>query len=432
MKRLPWIICGLLVAAGVAWYTIPLLGQAKAPIKVGLLHSLSGPLAISEKSMSQTPNAGDQGNQQDGLPRPRSRRGQADGRSDPKLFADQARRLIEVEKVSVIIGCWSSATRKSVKPVVEHSNHLLLYPVAYEGMEESPNIVYTGAAPNQQIIPTVKWSRDVLQAKSYFLIGSDSVYPRAVNEIVKDQLNALGATLTGEEYLGVGGGSMAEKVRKALDAKPDVILSTLDGDLFLPFYNKIRVEQSGTGKGKDGSTRPIPIISMNGTEEELRQLPLEAMTNDYLTCNYFQSIPRPENTEFIRKFKAEYGSDRVTSDTIVTAFESLMIWAQAVREAQTDEVGVIREQILRQSINAPEGVISVDSHTRHSWRPLFIGKIQSDGQIEIVWTTTKPIRPVPFPLTRSREEWESFLGSLQAGWNGNWSPPIRATDKMIR
>jgi urea transport system substrate-binding protein len=419
MRRWPWLVAGLIVIAGIVGIAIPVLARAKAPIKVGLLHSLSGPLAISERSMLEAENlAIKEINAQGGLLGRSVVVVVGDGRSDPEVFASEARRLIEVEKVNVLIGCYSSACRKSVRPIVERANHLLIYPVSYEGMEESPNIVYSGSAPNQMIIPTVKWSRDFLKAKSYYLVGSDSVYPRAVHAIIKDQLKALGGTLVGEDFLSDDRSSVTETVRRALDAKPDAILTTIEGDLNVPFYSKIRVERSEASKN-------IPIISMTVTEEELRELPIKEMTNDYLTCSYFQSVSRPANAEFIRRFKEQYGADRVTSDSIVAAYGSVLFWAQAVRETESEDQQRIRDVILRQSRNSPEGVICLDPPTRHAWRPLFIGKIQGDGQVEIVWKITKSIRPEPFPLSRTREDWETFLQELRASWDGNWSPPTR-------
>jgi urea transport system substrate-binding protein len=412
-------LAGLLVIAGVVWLTVPALARAKAPIRVGLLHSLTGPLAISERSMLDAERlAIKEINAQGGLLGRSVVAVVGDGRSDPEVFASEARRLIEVEKVSVLIGCYSSACRKSVLPVVELANHLLVYPSAYEGMEDSPNTIYCGSAPNQLIIPTVKWSRKFLKAKSYYLIGSDSVYPRAVHAIIKDQLQALGGTLVGEDFLTEDRSSVTDTVRRALDAKPDVIVSTIEGDLNIPFYSKMRVERGEASKN-------IPIISLTVTEDELRQLPIKEMRNDYLTCSYFQSVPRSTNTDFIHRFKEEYGADRVTSETIVSSYGCVLFWAQAVRETESEDLPRIRDAILRQSRNAPEGVVSLDPNTRHAWRPLFIGKIQIDGQVEIVWNTTKSIRPEPFPLSRTREEWESFLQELRASWDGNWNPPTR-------
>jgi urea transport system substrate-binding protein len=403
-------------AALFAWLAVPLLARTKSPIRVGLLHSLTGPLAISEKSMVDAERlAIEELNARGGLLGRRVEGVIADGGSDWRTFAREAERLIEQEKVCVIVGCWSSADRKSVKPVVERTNHLLIYPVAYEGLEQSPNIVYTAAAPNQIIIPTIKWSRDFLKAKSYYLIGTDTIWPRSVNEIIKDQLKALGASLVGEEYLEFGTTAVEKAVETAVKAKPDVIISAIEGETNLPLYRKIRAS------GSEG--RKIPVISFPVAEDELRHLPVKDMVNDYLVCNYFQAVDRPENRAFVKAFKARYGQDRVTSDSIESAYNSVHFWAQAVREAETDEVGEVRATLLRQSLDAPEGIISIDRETQHTWRPFFIGRVRGDGQVEIVESSTKPIRPAPFPFSRTREQWEAFLESLRAEWDGSWAPP---------
>ena len=241
MKRWAFVIL-LLIVAGVAvlWVGNP-LERVRAPIRVGLLHSLTGPMSISEKSMVDAEQlAIDEVNAQGGLLGRRVEWVVADGRSDPATFAREAARLIEDEKVSVIVGCWTSASRKAIKPVVERANHLLIFPVAYEGLEQSPNIIYTGAAPNQQIIPTVKWCRDFFKAKKFYLIGSDTFWPHAVNAIIQDQLKAFGVTLAGESYIEFGSSDVGPAITKALATKPDVILSMIEGDTNLAFYKKLR------------------------------------------------------------------------------------------------------------------------------------------------------------------------------------------------
>ena len=241
----------------------------------------------------------------------------ADGRSDWPTFAREAERLIDQEKVSVIFGCWTSASRKSVKPVVEQKSHLLIYPMAYEGLEQSPNIVYTGAAPNQQVIPAVSWCYEHLKARKFFLVGSDYVWPHCVNEIVKDQLKALGAECVGESYILFGSADVEASVAAIGKASPDVIISTVVGDSNGPFYR--RLHAAGILPER------TPVLSFSIAEDELRKLPLQAMVGDYAAWNYFQSIDRHENRAFVRRFKAKYGADRVTSDVIEAAYNSVLL-----------------------------------------------------------------------------------------------------------
>ncbi len=407
-----WLATGLL-----GWIDAPrLLGRIKPPIRVGILHSETGSTSVSEKSMIEAELlAIKEINAAGGLLGGRLVEGVvADGRSDWPTFAREAEHLIDREKVSVIFGCWSSASRKSVKPVVEQKSHLLIYPMAYEGLEQSPNIVYTGAAPNQQVIPAVSWCFEKLKARKFFLVGSDYVWPHCVNEIIKDQLKALGAECAGESYILFGSNAVEDSVAAIGKASPDVIISTLVGDSNDPFYRRLQSARILPER--------TPVVCFSIAEDELRKLPLKAMVGDYAAWDYFQSIDRPENRAFVQKFKAVYGGDRVTSDAIEAAYNSVYLWAQAVAEAETDQVADVIKALRRQSLNAPEGIVTVDSETQHTWRPVSIGRIRGDGQFDLVWSTDKPIRPIPYPRSRTQSEWESFLNDLYRGWGG-WANP---------
>ena len=338
----------------------------------------------------------------------------ADGQSDFPTFGREAERLIEQEKVSAIFGCWTSASRKSVMPVVERHHHLLFYPMAYEGLEESPNIVYTGAAPNQQVIPAVKWSYDRLKARKYFLAGSDYIWPHAVNAIARDYISALGAEVVGEEYVLYGSTDADALVDAIKRARPDVVISTVVGDTNQSFYRKLA--EAGLGP------REMPVIAFSIAEAELQHLPVRDMVGDYAAWNYFQSIDSEANREFVRKFKARYGGDSVTSDTIAAAYNSVWLWAQAVNEAETDEVAAVLKAVRKQSMSAPEGVISIDGPTQHTWRPVYIGRIRGDGQFDIVWSSEKAVRPIPYPTSRPQAQWEAFVDELHRSWGG-WANP---------
>jgi urea transport system substrate-binding protein len=421
MKRLALVAAVILaVGAGLGWYAWRWYDWLDRPIVVGILHSETGPMAISEKSMIDAEvMALEEINARGGLLGRRLEWKIADGRSDWPTYAQQAHKLIEEDRVCVIFGCWTSASRKNVKPVVEQADHLLIYPMAYEGLEQSPNIVYTGSAPNQQIIPTVKWSYDTLKARKFFLVGSDYVWPHSVNAIVKDQLQALGAELAGEEYIFFGSADVEDVVAKIRDAKPDVILSAVVGDTNVPFYDRLR--QAGI------NPEQTPVISFSIAEDELRKLSRKDMVGNYAAWNYFQSIDRTENIEFVNRFKARYGADRVTSDVIDAAYNSVMLWAQAVQEAETESQTIVRRVILRQSLDAPEGVISVDPETQHTWRPVYIAKMRVDGQFDIVWNSQKPVRPIPYPISRTRSEWDAYVNGLYTQWGGNWANPVKNT-----
>jgi len=415
MKRFGMWIFGLFVLLVAGLYGLHVYGEAGKPIVVGILHSMTGPMEISEKSMVDAEVlALKEINADGGLLGRRVDWVIADGASDWPTYAKMAKKLIQEDHVSVIFGCWTSASRKNVKPVVEENNHLLVYPMAYEGLEESPNIIYTGAAPNQQIIPTVKWSYDTLNARKFFLVGSDYVWPHSVNAIVKDQLRALGAEMVGEEYIFFGSDDVDEAVSKIKQANPDVILSSVVGDTNLPFYEHLR--QAGIRPDR------TPVISFSIAEDELRKMKVEDMVGNYSAWNYFQSIDRKENREFVKRFQAAYGKDRVTSDVITAAYNSVLLWAQAVREAGSFEIQTVRRFMRRQSLNAPEGVVSVDPDSQHTWRPVYIAKVGNDGQFDIVWTSQKPVRPIPYPISRSKSEWDLFLNKMYTDWGG-WANP---------
>jgi urea transport system substrate-binding protein len=386
------------------------------PIRVGLLHSNTGSMATSEKSLIDAERlAIEEINAGGGLFGRRVQEFIADGRSDPKVFAQEATRLIEREKVSVIFGCWTSASRKSVKPIVERHNHLLIYPNAYEGLEHSTNIVYTGAAPNQHIIPAVKWAYDHLKARKYFLAGSDHIWSRGVGAVINECLKALEVEVVGEEYLLLGARNVDSLIGKIKKAGPDVILSTVTGDTNVPFYQKL----TAAGLGP----KQVPVVAFGIAEEELRTLPVREMAGDYAAWNYFQSLTGQENAAFVAKFKAKYGADTVVSDAIAMAYNSIYLWAQAVKEGETADVTTVRKLIVHQSLGAPEGIVSIDPETQHAWRPASIGRIRDDGQFDLVWSTRTPVRPNPYPGSRTRAEWDQFVEGLFDRWGGNWANP---------
>lgn len=339
-----------------------------------------------------------------------------DGRSDWPTFAEAAERLITTERVSVIFGCWTSASRKTVKPVVERYNHLLFYPVQYEGLEQSPNIVYTGAAPNQQIIPAVKWSFDNL-GKRFFLVGSDYVFPRTANAIIRDQIAALGGEVVGEEYLLLGSPDAAPIVRKIVQAKPDVILNTVNGDSNKALFKELRA----AGLTPD----VVPTLSFSIAENELKSLDGEGMVGDYAAWNYFQSLDSDVNRGFVARFQQRYGADSVTSDPIEAAYFGVYLWAQAVEDAGTDDVVAVRDNVKRQSLEAPDGIVYIDPENQHTWKAVRIGRVRADHQFDIVWDSETPIRPVPFPIYRTREQWGAFLDDLYTGWGNSWANPGR-------
>jgi urea transport system substrate-binding protein len=386
------------------------------PIRIGILHSLTGTLGHSGSSVADaTLLAIDELNRSGGVLGRPVEAVVADGRSDSARFLIEAKRLIEEQKVCTIFGCWSSAGRKTVVPLFEELDHLLVYPVQYEGMEESPNIIYTGATPNQQIIPAVQWAYTYENKRRFFLVGSDYVFPRIAHEIIKDQLNELGAALVGEAFLPLGSTNVRPVVEQIVAANPDVILNSINGDSNLAFFRELRV--AGLNPEK------LPTISFSVGEEELRQLDAAEVAGDYAAWNYFQSITSDENTAFIASFRQKYGPQRVVTDPMESAYFGVKLWAQAVAQAGTTNVRQIRHAMLNQRMTSPGGNVRIDPATQHTFKTPRIGRIQSDGQFEVVWTAAKPEAPMPYPPSRTAQAWRAFLHDLYSGWGNRWSAP---------
>ena len=271
-------------------------GASREPIRIGVLHSLSGTMAFSEKPVVEaTLLAIEDLNARGGLLGRRVEAVTADAKSDPATFASEAERLITRDKVAALFGCWTSASRKYVRTVVERHNQLLFYPVQYEGLELSPNIVYAGAAPNQQIIPAVKWCFDHL-GKRFFLVGSDYVFPRTANAIIKDQVGALGGEIVGEEYILLGERQAEGVAEKIARARPSVILNTINGDSNIAFFHALR--KRGLAPAQ------IPVMSFSIAEREVASIGPALMAGDYAAWNYFQSLSTPQNQEFVQRFQA--------------------------------------------------------------------------------------------------------------------------------
>lgn len=389
------------------------------PIRIGILHSLSGTMAESESPVVDAIMfAIDEVNRAGGVQGRPVKPVVADGMSDPDTFAREARRLIVEEKVCTIFGCWTSASRKAVKKVVEEHDHVLVYPLQYEGLEASPNIVYLGAAPNQQILPAVEWALTSLGKRRFFLIGSDYVFPRAANEIMKDELKQLGGEVVGEQYLRLGQSDMSDVVAAITESQPDMILNTINGDSNIAFFRALR----------EAGIRPddCPTLSFSMDEEGLRNLRPGTIAGDYVAWTYFEAIDTAENRQFVSSFQDRY-PQRIVTDPMEAAYVALLVWARATDEIQNLEPRRIRHAMLEQRFSTPEGMLRFDPDTQHCYKRPRIGQIQSDRRIQIVWTAPKPVRPEPFPGSRSASDWLVFLHDLHAGWGNRWSAPDHST-----
>jgi urea transport system substrate-binding protein len=385
------------------------------PVKVGVLHSLSGTMADSEAPVVDAVLFGlDEVNQAGGVLGRPVKSVVADGRSDGPTFARQAERLISDEKVCTVFGCWTSASRKAVQPVLESHDHLMLYPVQFEGLETSPCIIYMGAAPNQQILPALEWARGSLQKKRFFLIGSDYVFPRVANAIIKDHLQRAGVQVVGEEYVPLGSAKVEAAVAALVRAEPDIVLNTINGDSNIAFFRALR----GAGV-KPAST---PTLSFSIGEQGLRSLNASDLAGNYAAWTYFQSVATAENEEFVRRFHDKY-PQRIVTDPMQTAYVGVKLWARAANEAQSLEPKKIRRALLNQRLKGPSGDVRIDPDTQYCYRTPRIGVIQPDGHFKIVWTAPAPVQPEPYPNTRTGEAWRAFLHDLYRGWGNRWVAP---------
>jgi len=383
------------------------------PIKIGVLHSLTGTMAISESSLVDSVLlAIDEINSRGGVLGRRIQPIIADGRSNWNTFANEARRLIEKEQVCSVFGGWTSASRKTMKSVFEEFGNLLWYPVQYEGLEQSPNIVYLGAAPNQQVLPAVRWAIRNL-GKRIFLVGSDYVFPRSANEIVKDEVENLGGEIVGEHYKILGDQDFNSVVEEIKKTKPDFIFNTINGDSNIPFFKQLR---------KEGITSSmVPTVSMSVAEDEVRHINSILTAGDYAVWNYFQSLDNRINKLFVKNFKYRYGPHRVTSDPIEKAYSSILFFAKAVEKAGNTEVSSIRNALKGIALSLPAGVATIDPHTQHLTQIVRVGRARADGQFDIVWDSKNSIKPEPYPKSRSPAEWQTFLNSLYRQWGGKWA-----------
>ncbi|MFU2207817.1 urea ABC transporter substrate-binding protein [Solidesulfovibrio sp. C21] len=379
--------------------------RAEDTIKVGILHSLSGTMAISETSLKDVALMTiDELNAKGGLLGKKIEPVVVDPASNWPLFAEKARELLTKDKVAAVFGCWTSVSRKSVLPVFEELNGLLFYPVQYEGEECSYNVFYTGAAPNQQAIPAVEYlmSKDGGEAKRFVLLGTDYVYPRTTNKILRAFLHSKGVADADilEVYTPFGHSdyqTIVSNIKKfAAAGKKTCVISTINGDSNVPFYKELA--NQGV-KAED-----IPVVAFSVGEEELRGIDTKPLVGHLAAWNYFMSMQNPQNEAFIKKWR-EYvkknnlpgGDKRVTNDPMEATYIGINMWAQAVKQAGTTDVNAVRQALMNQQFKAPDGyTVVMDAKNHHLHKPVVIGEIRPDGQFEVVWKTKGPIRAEPW------------------------------------
>jgi urea transport system substrate-binding protein len=404
------IFSAIALSLGIFFFT----RMIKPPIKLGILHSLTGTLAFSEKTMVDAElMAIDEINSKGGILGRKIFPIVVDAKSDDAVFAREAQRLIVEEKVYAIVGCWTSSSRKAVRDVVEKYNNLLMYPITSEGAEESPNVVIVGASQNQQIVPCALWSYYNL-GKKFFLIGSEDIYSRVAQAIIKEALKTVNAEVVGEEYLLWESVDVSGPIQKILELKPDVIINTIQGDAVEVFFGELRSHGITPEK--------IPVMSVGSVgETEFAALGVSAMAGDYVTASYFQSLEREENYIFVTNYKKRYGSNAAISDWTESGYVSVYLWADAVKVAGTPDPILVLKHMHNRVINAPEGIVYTDNNTLNSWKWIYVGKLRSDGQFTIVWNSDSQVQPLNFPIFKEKKEWEQFINDLYLQWGNRWS-----------
>jgi len=378
--------------------------KKKETIKVGILHSLSGTMAISETSLKDVALMTiEEINKSGGVLGKQLEPVIVDPASDWPLFAEKAKELLLKHKVAVVFGNWTSVSRKSVLPVFEKNNGLLFYPVQYEGQEQSKNVFYTGAAPNQQAIPAVEYllSKDGGSAKRFVLLGTDYVYPRTTNKILRAMLLKKGIKKEDimEEYTKFGHSdyqTIVKNIKKFAKGKKTAVISTINGDSNVPFYKELA---SAGIKATD-----IPVVAFSVGEEELRGVDTKHLVGHLAAWNYFMSMKGKENKKFVAKWKAYVkakklpgGDKRVTNDPMEATYIGINMWKQAVEKAKSTDVDKVRAAMYGQTFRSPSGYnITMDAKNHHLHKPVVIGEIRKDGQFDIVWRTKGPIKAQPW------------------------------------
>ena len=390
MKKRPLlyisILCVLLAASLVSCQK-----ESEKIVKIGLLHSTTGSMAFSEKSVLNAElMAIEEINKAGGVLGCQIEAIQENGESDAAVFAKKAEKLITQDNVVSIFGCWTSDSRKAVKAVVEDYYNLLWYPVQYEGMEASPNIVYLGACPNQQVVPAVDYCVQNFGKKVY-LIGSDYSFPQIANKIIKAQLKELRAQCVGERYVQMGETQFGAIFRDIQDIKPDVIINTLNGDSNISFFTQFH--------NLGLSPQDYPIMSFSISENEIASIGANILEGHYVAWNYFESLETSKNTRFISDYRKMYGTEHHVGDPVEAGYLAVYLWAAACEKAGSFDIEAVRIASKDLNFIAPEGMITIEDSNQHLCKIARIGRIKANGQIAQVWESSETVRPDPYLST---------------------------------
>lgn len=368
------------------------LAVTDTTVKVGILHSVTGTMAISETGSVQAEKlAIDQINAMGGVLGRKIEFIQEDGASDWPTFAEKSKKLLVNDKVAAVFGCWTSASRKAVLPVFEQYNGMLYYPTFYEGLEQSPNVIYTGQEATQQILAGIDWVVKEKGAKSFYLLGSDYIWPRTSNKIARKHIEKLGLQVVGEEYYPLGHTQFNSVINKIKLKKPDVIYAIVVGGSNVAFYKQLKA--AGIDMTKE---KPV-VLTISVTEDEILGIGGENMVGAYASMKYFQSLDNPNNKAFVEAFKAKWGKDIVIGDVTQAAYLGPWLWKAAVEKAGSFDIDKVRAASPGIELTtAPEGYVRIHEN-HHLWSKTRIGHAQMDGQYKVVYETPDLMEPDPFP-----------------------------------
>ena len=361
-------------------------------VKVGILHSVTGTMAISETGSVQAEKlAIEQINAMGGVLGRQIEYVQEDGASDWPTFAEKSKKLLVNDKVAAVFGCWTSASRKAVLPVFEQYNGMLYYPTFYEGLEQSPNVVYTGQEATQQILEGIDWAAKTKDAKSFYLLGSDYIWPRTSNKIARKHIEKLGLKTVGEEYYPLGHTQFNSVINKIKLKKPDVVFISVVGGSNVAFYKQLKA--AGIDMTKE---KPL-FLTISVTEDEILGIGGENIDGIYASMKYFQSLPNENNQAFVKAFKERWGDDIVIGDVTQAAYLGPWLWKAAVEKAGSFDIDKVKAASPGIELTtAPEGYVRVhDNH--HLWSKTRIGVAEPDGQYKVVYESPELIEPNPFP-----------------------------------
>ena len=361
-------------------------------VKVGILHSVTGTMAISETgSVEAEKLAIEQINAGGGILGRKIESIQEDGASDWPTFAEKSKKLLVNDKVAAVFGCWTSASRKAVLPIFEQYNGMLYYPTFYEGLEQSPNVIYTGQEATQQILAGIDWVTKTKNAKTFYLLGSDYIWPRTSNKIARKHIEKLGLKVVGEEYYPLGHTQFNSVINKIKLTKPDVIYAIVVGGSNVAFYKQLKA--AGIDMTKE---KPL-VLTISVTEDEILGIGGENMLGAYASMKYFQSLTNDNNKKFVEAFKARWGKDVVIGDVTQAAYLGPWLWKAAVEKAGSFDIDKVRAASPGIELTtAPEGYVKVHPN-HHLWSRTRIGHARADGQYDVVFETKDLIEPNPFP-----------------------------------